>query len=205
MSGLPGDACTGSPTPGLPASLLFLLLLLLLLPLGELAGPDYLGRPQRGRLVSREARGGKHAHAALILAVLRVLARRDELGQPGRALEEHDEERRPHAGPVVQRLGGVAAPLVEDEPDGLLGREVGVSAVSPEARADEAAVQVGLLEAARDLGRGSVLLLCSLVSCESKRSAWTGLSLSKQVRMCIPHCCSSAMYSVTTSPSSTAR
>ena len=137
---LPGSCLHRQSCPPPLASLLFLLLLLLLLPLGELAGPDHPGRPRRGCLVGRQARRGKHAHEALVLGVLGVLARRDELGQPGRALEEHDEERGARAGPVVQRLGGVAAPLVEDKPDGLLGREVGVPAVGPEASADEPAV-----------------------------------------------------------------
>jgi hypothetical protein len=97
---------------------------------------------------------------ALIVAVLGVLAGRDELRQPRRALEQEDEERGPDAGPAVQRLGREAAPLVEEEPDGLLGGEVGVSAVPPQARREEASVEVGLLEAPRDLGRVFVLLLC---------------------------------------------
>lgn len=80
-------------------------------------------------------------------------------------MEEQDEGERANTGPAVERAGGKAAPLVQDEPDGLLSKEVGVSAVRPHARGDEASIQISLGESCRDLACLEVLVLGGLVVC----------------------------------------
>ena len=145
-------------------SRLLLLLLLLLSLLGELARADDFGHHD-GRLIRRDALGDKHADTALIIAVLGVLSGRDKLGQPRRPLEEQNQKRRSGCSPAVKRVRCEAAPLVQDEPDGLFGCKVGMSAVSPKPRSDEATVKIHLLEPARDLCRLSVLFLCCLIVC----------------------------------------
>lgn len=142
---------------------LVLLLLLSFLTLGKLAGSNDLGCLDWNRLVALDRCGEEHADLLLVVFVLRVLAGRDELGEPGRALEEREEGKGAGAGPAVKRVGSEAAPLVEDKPDSLLGEEVGVSAVGPETRGDEAAVELVLEPALGHLGRLEVLMLGGLV------------------------------------------
>ena len=133
-------------------------LLLLALILGQLARPDNLGR-RGGRLVRGECLGHKPPDQLLVSRVLGILARRNQLRQPRRALEQHDEKYRANGQPAVEAIGSEAGPLVQSEPDGLLGRKVGVARKCPESRGDETALQIGLLEAPRDLGRLFVLAL----------------------------------------------
>lgn len=74
--------------------------------------------------------------------VVGVLVCRDELGEPGRALEQHEQAHGAESGPAVDGLGSVTAPVVEHQPNGLLRGKVWMSAVSPETRRVEALVQL---------------------------------------------------------------
>lgn len=142
----------------------FLVVVLLLLgALVELAGPDNLGL--RGTCGLVRGHGNRHEGGDLVLVVLvlGILSGADEFGQPGRALEEHHEGARSDEGPAAHDAGGEATPLVEDEPDQLLGGEVGMTAVGPETGSDEAAVEVGLGVAVGDLGILEVLVFDGLV------------------------------------------
>ncbi len=141
-----------------PSAYSLALATLLLLTLLELARPNNLRialrRPVRGQRGRQE-----HAHGVLVALVLRVLAGADELRQPGRPLEEEAQRGGADAGPAVQRVGGVAAPLVQGEPDQLLGGAVGVPAVGPEPRGYKATLEVGLGVGAGNLSVLSVLVL----------------------------------------------
>lgn len=108
------------------------------------------------------------ADALLVLCVLRVFTGGDVLCEDGRGLEEDDVGDGADDGPVVERVGHVAGPLVEEDPDcwefwwavldieclrglwewasgserehTLLGGEVGMAAPGPETGHDEASV-----------------------------------------------------------------
>lgn len=82
----------------------------------------------------------EHTHSGLILPILGILPGGDLLRQPSRALEEGEVGHGPGERPVEVGVGDVAGPLVQHDPDGLLGREVGVSAPGPETGDVEAAV-----------------------------------------------------------------
>ena len=68
--------------------------------------------------------------------------RAQHLGQPGAALEQGDVGASAGEGPVQIGVALEGRPLVEQDPDGLLGGEVWVARPRPQARDDEAAVQV---------------------------------------------------------------
>lgn len=140
-----------------------LLLLLRLLPLRQIARLDDL-RPRR--LIPIPHPNTRHEHGDLlpILLVLGVLARRDELSEPRRTLEQRNETARTEETPVIEGVGGEASPLIEHEPDGLLGEEVGVTAVGEEAGGVEAALEFGLGVAVADFAVGPVRVLCVLVT-----------------------------------------
>ena len=125
-----------------------------------------LGRPSRN-LVRRQRGRQELADRLLVIAILGVLPTTDGLCEHRRALEEKSEGAGANAGPVQEGTGGVAAPLVENEPDELFRSEVGVAAVSPKPRGDEAAVKVGLVEVARELRVNQVVVLGCLVYCIS--------------------------------------
>jgi hypothetical protein len=133
------------------------LLLLFLLTLGQLTGSDNTGLAL-GSFVGPHRLWNEHANLLLIRLVLWILAGRDDFGQPSGALEQEDERSRAHNGPAVQRVGGVTAPLVQEEPDALLGKEVGVSGVGPEPGGEKAPV-----ERAPGIAHGDILVLVVLV------------------------------------------
>lgn len=133
---------------------------LLCLSLGQFASLDNLGL----RLaVPKHRRGHEHADLLLILAVLGVLAGSNQLREPRRSLEQHDQERGAGKGVAVQHLGRVATPLVQHEPDHLLSEEVGVAAVSPQAPGHETTVEILLRPAAGHLLVLEVRVLGGLV------------------------------------------
>lgn len=121
------------------SALLLLVFLLLLSTLNQLARPDDF-RP-RGR-IRNQCLGYEHAHVILIGLVLWIFTRRDVLRKVSGALEEQDQGDGTNASPAVWGVGGEAAPLVEHEPNGLFSKEVGVSTISPQARCDEAPIQL---------------------------------------------------------------
>lgn len=101
------------------------------------------------------------------MLVLGILARGDELGEPGGPLEDQHEGHGTGKRPRRDDTGRVAAPLVENEPHELLGGEIRMPAVCPQARRDKAPVKVGLrvwvgdpaIRAVTGLGRLIVPLL----------------------------------------------
>lgn len=111
------------------------MLLLLFSTLHQLARPDDFWR--RGRIWRQRPRD-EHADMLLIGFVLWIFAGSDVLRKVGGALKEQNQDDSADASPAVWGVGGKATPLVEHEPNGLLGKEIGVSAVCPEAPCDEA-------------------------------------------------------------------
>lgn len=99
-----------------------------------------------GRLV-RPDRREEHANLPLILLVLRVFPRRDQLGQPSRPLKQHNQGSSTDASEAVEVVGGVTAPLVKGKPDCLLGKEIRVSAVREQAGSAEPSLKILLAEA----------------------------------------------------------
>lgn len=83
----------------------------------------------------------------LVLGVLRILAGGDGLGQPRRPLEEEDQARGADKRLAVQGIRGVAAPLVQDEPDNLLGQKVGMPALGPQVGGDKSSIEALLVPA----------------------------------------------------------
>lgn len=155
-----------------------------------------------GRLVRGECLGDEPPNLLLVRRVLGILARGDQLRQPRRALEQHDEKHRANGQPAVEAIGSEAGPLVQSEPDGLLGRKVGVARECPESGGDEAALQIGLLEATRDLG-GLLVLVLGLVEVYKASASTFQLKMLPRTSD-LPHCCWSANHSVRIRPSSTA-
>lgn len=66
-------------------------------------------------------------------------------------------------GPIDVRGCDVAAPLVKDDPDGLLGGEVRVAGPGPETGRVETAIEIGAFEFWGDFGGFLVLLFGVLV------------------------------------------
>lgn len=173
-----------------------LLLLLCLLALRKVAGADDLGYPGR-RLVRTKGCREEPADLLLVLSILGIFAGGNSLREDRRALEQHDQGNSAKTGPVVQAVGSVAAPLVEDKPEGLLGKEVGMPAVCPHAGSEETAVELFLLPAFGDLGSLVVQLLCGLKVCEQwlvSERCFLRLNVGYS-----PHCWPSLMYSLITS------
>ena len=114
----------------------------------QLLSPLRLRRPAHNPLIPKATRQiraqPRHElpHSRLILPVLGILPGGDLLGQPRRALEECEVGHGSDERPVEVGVRDVAGPLVQHDPDGLLGGEVGVPAPGPEARGVEAAVEV---------------------------------------------------------------
>ena len=118
--------------------------------------------------VSRWARRRKrqeHPHALLILLVLGIFPRADQLRKPRRCLEQQQIAGWPHNGPVNPAFGDEGAPQVEEDPDGLLGGEVRVPAVGPHVGRVEAAVKVFAVEGRWDFGGFLVGFFGFLVFC----------------------------------------
>ena len=141
-----------------PSSFLFLLLDLAFL-LCQFAGADNLGLPD-WLFVRKDALWHKHSNCLLVIVILRILARRDILCKPRRALEKHNEEGCSCTGPTEQRPSCPTTPLIENKPNCLLSSEVGVTAVTPQSRGDESPVEIGLPEATWNFTRVLIFLLC---------------------------------------------
>lgn len=88
-----------------------------------------------GALLSLRKRTGEerrhlreeHRYALLILLVLWILVRRDPFRKRRGSLEDQHISNQTDARPVVIGIALPAAPLVQRNPDGLLGRKVGVA------------------------------------------------------------------------------
>lgn len=130
-------SCAGIYIEFIISALLLLVLLLLLSTLNQLARPDDFR--SRGRIRNQRL-GDEHANVILIGLVLWIFTGRDILCQVSGALEEQNQEDGADTSPAVWGVGGEAAPLVEHEPNGLFSEKVRVSAISPEARCDEAPI-----------------------------------------------------------------
>lgn len=94
----------------------------------------------------------EHAHSFLIFLILRVLPPRDQFREPSRSLKQYQIREGANNGPVEPALGDEGGPEVEQDPDGLLGGEVGVPAVGPHADCVEATIEVFAVEAGGDFG-----------------------------------------------------
>lgn len=105
---------------------------------------SHLRLPRFGnRIVADSPRfRNKHGHTLLVLLVLIVFARTNQLRKPRRRLKQEQVAKRARKSPIVQRKSLVAAPLVEEEPECLFCGEVGVAGVSPETGGYEAAFEV---------------------------------------------------------------
>ena len=112
---------------------------------------------QRIRLGRIDKRRHKHGHLLLILLVLRVFASTDRLREDGRALEQDKVADCTGHGPVEKRVGGYAGPLVDKDPDGLFGGEVGMAGPREETCGVEAAVEFVAREARGDFSGFAVL------------------------------------------------
>lgn len=104
----------------------------------------------------------KLRHQPLINLILRVLLRRNQFREPRARLKQKQIRQRPTKRPVIVTKRLKAAPLVQDDPDGLLGDEVGVPGVGEHAAGAEAAVQLCAVPAEGHFGGRLVLLLCLL-------------------------------------------
>lgn len=107
--------------------------------------------------------GHEFTYSLLVFLVVWVFLAADALGEPGTGLEQDQVRDGADGGPVVQAIGSPTAPLVQDDPDTLLGEEVGVSAVVPQAGGAEAPIHVGASVSNGDLCR---LLILSLGAVE---------------------------------------
>lgn len=105
-------------------SILLHLLLHLIHNLLSLLRYGYLPTPLRIRPQSRQ----KFAHSRLILFVLWILVRGDQLRKPRACLEQDEVRDRAYHRPVKRAIRGVATPLVQRQPEGLFGGEIGMAA-----------------------------------------------------------------------------
>jgi hypothetical protein len=140
---------------------LSLLLLRLVQLLREVTGSDNLGA---GGSVRLKGLGNEHADVLLIDLVLLVLSRSNQLSEPSRALEKQDQESGASKSPAVHVVCSVTAPLIENKPNSLLRKEVGVSAVTPKSGSEETSVKISLAELSLgNLGFLLILVLGSMV------------------------------------------
>lgn len=138
-----------------------LLLLRLVQLLRQLTRSNDLGC---GRSIGLKRLGDEHADVLLINLILLIFSRSDQLSEPGRALEEHDQESRASKCPAIHVVCRVTAPLVENKPDGLFREEIGMSTVCPKPRGEEASVEIILVEFSfGNLGFLLILVLGSMV------------------------------------------
>lgn len=78
----------------------------------------------------------------LIYLVFRVLLRAEQLCEPGTSLEEDQIRERSSKTPVYVGLRLPAGPLVQGNPHGLLGSEVGMTRPCPEPTGIESAIEL---------------------------------------------------------------
>ena len=82
------------------------------------------------------------SHTGLIFTVLGILAGADRLSERGATLEDEEVADDSETSPLEVVSGAVAVPEVQDQPEGLLGGEVGVTGKRPETADDESALQI---------------------------------------------------------------
>ena len=125
----------------------------------------YLGRGLLVTKVAWEICGElrhEHPHTLLVFFILGILARRDELCKPRRRLEKKQVCKGAKDRPVVHGGCDIARPLIQCEPNSLLGREIGMATPGPEACDNETTVKVFLLELIWYFGSFQVGMFCSL-------------------------------------------
>ena len=105
------------------------------------------------------------ANTLLVRLVLWVLSSRDTLGQPSATLEQEQVTDGAKESPIHQSTTLEACPLVERNPDSLLGCKVGVARVSEQTTGVETAVEVTLLVSRGYFGGISVRILGGLIVC----------------------------------------
>jgi hypothetical protein len=145
---------TPHPITSHHASLLFLTNLLGVLPRGVTVGEHFWQ---------------EFADKALILLVFWVLLSCNQLGQPSAALKEQEIGEGASKSPVHECVGRVASPLIQHDPDGLLGSEVWVTGPGPKTAHYEATIEIfGVVFAVRwDFGCCLVVFFGILVACSA--------------------------------------
>mmetsp|Transcript_50041 Transcript_50041/g.162137 ORF Transcript_50041/g.162137 Transcript_50041/m.162137 type:complete len:337 (+) Transcript_50041:489-1499(+) len=125
----------------------------------EPADEGRVDESHRCALAGRQRRQWKEARdGRLILCILRVLSRGEDLGDVERGVRQHEEaseECRARDGPVDERQPGGKREEVKGPPDRNLAKVVWVARVAPQARAKEAAAKLG---AERLLGAQAAVL-----------------------------------------------
>lgn len=152
------------------------------------------------RLVAADGCRNKHSDLLLVLLVFGVLAGSDGLGQPGRTLKEEDEASGTGKSPIIQIVRCKATPLVENEPNCLLCKEVWMSAICPKSRCEESSIELSLDIALGHFGVLLVLVFGTMVSCKSVRK-----TIHKMRCIHLLHCWPSLMNSLMTRKTSTTK
>lgn len=120
----------------------------------------------------------KSADSSLILLVLWVFLRSDQLCEPSRSLKKEEIRNCADKSPIVQDVCGPATPLVKNYPDGLLGSKIWVTGPRPESRYNKSTIKILLITPVGHFGSLLVILFVTLKPCKICQS-WFAIHLGR--------------------------